>query len=592
MKILNTAGAKYAEDIRKLEAALAQSGALKLGYTLYGLGRAMVMPITVCCVLLYDLAVLVSKVVTCNTKGFKGHFLNTFIFHPLIYMASPMSAVSHLSWMRLRLKLDTAFYVESAPAKPPVVHGPPVIKAGPYVQASEEDMVKSEREERICWMLSQMPITLEGRKIVMVSLDAGGSGDFSFGLKALTVLKEKFSRASCYFASDSPLKAYKLNLNHNHSILHDGSEPGRLEYAEVSGLVNKVEPDVVILAPVVRDGIKVEAPIIPIQEYGFDDETAGHVRGAYVAGPGPRYRGVLVQKELQKWAARLNAEDKLDRLKELSHLHPFHQQAILQGMSIEDFAGKWNLFLGYSSGERAQQEFLTSISILMRQKERSDNNLCFFFLGRAHPEVMKLPDDVAKKLQALGISQVEAVNLNGDGTEQQKTILAESGPRVRILFATLWPHDVITMIKASEDEVLTTGDQFWMECVAAGKRWVQENILYKKRAVKALIGLSKNQELEQLLENAHYRRPLMGKPLKGAEAQAEFFYRLRHEPALAKSLDILNADVVKEYSIDNWLCGMVIKTVLEKDPGFRELLASTDLAEIPSLEQPIIDFLN
>lgn len=436
-------------------------------------------------------------------------------------------------------------------------------------------------EDKLCEWLSLLPLDLSKTKNIVFSKDLGGFGDFSFGFKMLTILKRRFPGIKVSLVSDSPQRALMVNGNSNHHILmpQDIAQLCEISHSidedTIAHYISLNKPDMLIVAPVtcisrhVFKEVLSQIPHFFIREYGFD-----HARGLgeeedYISGAGRNYKGMIIDEELLTWSKSGKAEDRHLRMQELQQLSGELCRVILGEnyslAAIEAFNKEQELFFGYAS-IFFKLEFILSVAA-MHQKMNSQKTLTFVFPGNSVGIADEL-QQIRKELDSLSIGMIEIEDIAATGRETIK-VNDSNGRTLRLIFAgSLETADFKQLIKASEKEMLTTGDQSWSEGIAAFKHWCQEVIVHKRNALKAVIDLAQKHspKLHSFLYKSSER--IKGDSLYGInhrrwKAQSEVLIQARLDTQIAREWEKLNAFICEKYNIETWLAGMVIKKTLE-----------------------------
>ncbi len=448
-------------------------------------------------------------------------------------------------------------------------------------------------EDLLCQYLSDIPRNLQGKKFLVLSLDLGGFGDFVFGLKSLDLIQRQFPGARVALATDSPARAALVNTARNHQILQPQNVRDKMPLEEIVPVMEEFRPDFLIVAPVTHfnraplSRLLDQTPHMFIREYGFTSRFAPMEGNEYISGAGRDFKGMMIHTDLVKWA---NSEDSKDVLKRLSNLQFLHDSRIVKALldssyseeSVANFAQRYELFLGYSQRPESKREFIVSVAKMTYQYAKTEKNLCFFFMGQADHRLLTELEICTRELTDLQIGEIQFIDpLQGS----KKVVLNVNNPRVlRIVQAPLSSSEVISMLKASEKETLSTGDQFWSETISANKHWIQENLCHKREALKSVIGLAQTipsylrgkQDFYHLLARAHHTVAIFQKnPLERCEAQAQLLYQARITPTIAADWRAMNNLVTSENILETWMTGMIIKKFLELNPRIKREIDQT-----------------
>ena len=433
--------------------------------------------------------------------------------------------------------------------------------------------------------LAKLEVDFSGKKMVIFSKDLGGFGDFTFGIKTLSILQKRFPGLNCALATDNPNKALKVNNDH-HVMMPPKGHQDNLPLSLVARYIEHFKPDFLVAAPVTHfdrhpfAGILSNVPHVFIREYGFTGKQSPLEKGDFIGGAGNDWKGVIVHQELLAWAEAVEAKNPLNRLAQLQNVHPEIQMAILgDGYSehaINNFNQSQELFMGYGRTD-SRVMFVLSIAKMLQQLQ-TQKNPCFVLFGSDYENMRETMAEQKNELIEFGVGQIEWINTNKFPHEKtiEKLMDNNNSKKIKIVMTQLLPQDVIPLMKATEKEILTTGDQSWIESISANKHWMQEFLIHKEDSVKGVISLIKelpnydprNPEFFNLINRANSK-------IKGSsvfkvsrerwEAQAHLFYQARTNHRVAQDWDRLNSRVTSEYPIEEWLIGIIIKKYLERN---------------------------
>lgn len=437
-------------------------------------------------------------------------------------------------------------------------------------------------EDLLSQYLSEIPSGTKNRRFLVLSLDRGGFGDFVFGLKSLDMIRRKFPQAEVALVTDSPQRAALVNANYKHTILQPKNIKNQMPLIDIVPSIIEFRPDFLIVAPITNFNrtplakILETTPHLFIREYGFTERFFPMQGDEYISGAGEKFQGMMIHSDLVKWAASEDFSDPLIRLRNLQQLADFRiTRALLQAEyseeSIVNFSQQYELFLGYSQRPESKREFIISIAKMAYQHAKIKKNLCFFFMGHPNENLLALLEGHSKELTELQIGRIEFSDPVQGGN---KIIVLDPNKSkiLRMVQAQLSSEDVIIMLKASEKETLTTGDQFWSETISANKRWIQEVLYYKSVALSSVVELAKiipsylkgDRAFYPLLQEAQRFVPLSQKqPLERCDAQALLLYQARTNVAIAKDWEALNRLITSEHILEKWMLGMIVKKILE-----------------------------
>jgi hypothetical protein len=454
------------------------------------------------------------------------------------------------------------------------------------LQALDHAMIQIS-EDILSHYLAKLYVNFTAKKIVVLSIDLGGYGDFTFGFKTLGILNNRFLGIQSVLATDSPTRALKVNGTYNQAVLtpHQPSKE-KLTMTQVVDMIAEFNPDLFIVAPVTHvsrepfQKIMQRIPSLFIREYGFGKRLAYTKESDYISGAGvDEWKGIMIHQEMLQWSESGNANHPLVRLSQLQHLPNEVVQAILgshySDQAILDFSNQSELFMAYGN-DLSKVEFILAI-LGMQQKLNSTVHPCFVLLGQADnlPALLK---EYRQELINGEIGTIEWINIDHPQHSTVEVIDPKFTKRMKLILVSLLPEDVLHLIKASEREVLTTGDQSWSECISAHKHWVQQYLIHKRDSVQGVINLVKEQsdyaqntKFFTLLKDANLLGNLLKIVPKRSQAQAELFFLSRTDKFFAKCWEELNSLICYHHTIEPWLVGIVIKKYLEHQyPSLKE----------------------
>lgn len=451
---------------------------------------------------------------------------------------------------------------------------------------SKEKLTYQTTENNLCKLLSKIRIPLTGKKIIVYTQDWGGFGDFVFGFKALSVIQKAFSECQLALITDSPKKALKVQMSNfpvlfSQELLDSYESMGRRDLVSI---IARESPDLLIIAPgttfaVSRvkfpDLLKQECPTLSplyIREYGWIKPNLGNA-GDYVSGVGlnPSLTGIFISDNLAKWSEKADTLSVHSRLTELQNIPGPLQKAILgeeySSEAIKQFASGNKLFMAYGA-LASQVEFMSAVT-KMHSRLGTQASFTFVNVG-ASPDSLQDEIKTSKDIfQTLNVGKITIHEPSGKKTEI--SINAGSSYNITCIPSRLDHSGIEALIKASEKEIMTTGDQSWGEAVSANKHWIQEDISHKRCSLHKVIKLS-HADLAQLFHKAFKEKHDRGKvDMDRIEAQANLLYQAKTSPKVAAHWDSLHHTIHNQYNIRPWLTGIVIKKLLENVPEFQEL---------------------
>lgn len=371
--------------------------------------------------------------------------------------------------------------------------------SSPYSPFSNAPLSREE-EERIRKELS-------GKKIFVCTEIPDGLGDYAGALQTLKYLRNFIPLENLGFIHEDngwdkvfnhPFANYyqKRPIESFFSLptLQDNDE-------DILQAVQKEKPSLVIFSPFflderVQNYINAKIQVLQVSE--LTCKPAGKPDCSSF-GFGSDDMGFPVHPELEKWSRDKRNFEELQRLKELERLPKEVQVAILEKefsvAASEAFAKSSKLYLGYANGPKGSDEeileyqrgFITGM-IKGNRKCEDDRDLCFYFMGKEKNDEAHflMTPDFQNKLKELNIREVELIGFTSEKespyANMKKTTylnLGVSGKKIRIIQAKTSPDDVPGLLKASEQFVLATGDQFMCESISARKRIIYQANVHK-----------------------------------------------------------------------------------------------------------------
>lgn len=214
--------------------------------------------------------------------------------------------------------------------------------------------------------------------------------------------------------------------------------------------------------------------------------------------------GFLFSQKLIDYFHNKNNENSLYRLStNLPHLTPPLSAAIVGQNEIDAFNKTHALYFGYAnSGDSYNYQMLFIAAMILRNENKKDGKQNLVFCLPGHPLFNgatleeRFSPEFVRFLTEYGFKQIE---LHARNTSQPepfiKTILpltqeTEANPRKIVIVASpLTSPDFLEVLKASENEVLCTGDQSLSEALSAGKRLFYEKLSHKSNHINRLCEL-------------------------------------------------------------------------------------------------------
>lgn len=388
---------------------------------------------------------------------------------------------------------------------------------------------------------------VQGRpKIAIIGQDLGGMGDYASVSRIQQFFHKTFSKKipqeniQVFMDNESgrDLKDYFPGVEFHPLKEVKEYNPDMVVAFEADHLKEEVLPEY----------LGAEVPIVDWGEYGVNRGEGAINTGLLVevgsVADGDDHtpeKGIFLDRDLVKWSAKMKSSK--DRLSALSQTSPGVQQAILgikaTKSSCEEFSSENRLFFGYSNEEgiieRGGKGAPSAVTYLLalakmqdcmpRFSENSElqkKDITVFLMGD-HDILAETGDDerflgnkaiggsecthssllqeeVQKELVASGISMLEISKYDIESsqiTSAKFLALREMHPNIRVkdpsnmktmrvITGGISHEDSIGLMKASEDEVLTTGDASLSEAISARKSIMYQQRFHKYHLAKGL----------------------------------------------------------------------------------------------------------
>jgi hypothetical protein len=395
---------------------------------------------------------------------------------------------------------------------------------------------------------------LKDKKVLVIVTEWGGYGDASCSYKIMRYLTENgiFKTENLAWINTvqefgdffDPQHQFKAKSCHIWDVRCDPfTKEWNGPHKAKSELIEELKkegfvPDLILIGPaygytsILDELEKLNIPIVHFLEYGH---TTGDPKDA-ILGVRDKQMGIHIDRPLLQWSEK--EHDVAEKLKELENLPEKLQVAILgkpySEDAVKEFQAKWRLFFSYASGalgtdffQKDKQAMVIAYAKMAYQYEKTDTNLCLFFMGQSFTT---LPEEDLQELRRLGVAKISWP------LEEEEIVLCEKGKEIKIINSILKPEQVPILLKASEDEVLTTGDQFFSECVSSQKHFIYQTLPHKK---PLLMDLEKqasqiDEEFGKLFTEAH-TSPNISKGSFSKEGVAKLLYQGRVNKKMAKA---------------------------------------------------------
>ncbi|MCH9616942.1 MAG: hypothetical protein SP1CHLAM9_02410 [Chlamydiia bacterium] len=391
-------------------------------------------------------------------------------------------------------------------------------------------------------------------KIAIIGQDLGGMGDYASVDRIQQFFHKTFSKKiprenmQVFMDNDKgrDLDSYFPGVEF-HPLKNIGKfEPDMIVAFEGDFLKERVLPE--------HLGKRV-VPILDWGEYGVTHGEGAINTGLIADGsivPGcsdrPPEKGIFLDKELVKWSSKM--KDPKQRLSALPEVSAGIQQAILGGKATErrcnDFSSENRLFFGYSNEEGIKERggdgapsaitYLLALAKMQGSMPRASTNaelqkknMTIFLMG--DHDILAEAGDQSKYLGNTAIGGAECTHSSLLQVEVQRELVSsgifmlevarydkssdqivavkflpirEMNPHarvrdssnlktMRVIMGSISHKDSIGLMKASEDEVLVTGDGSLSEAISARK-----SIMYQQRHHKYHLSLGLKSRFPQL----------------------------------------------------------------------------------------------
>lgn len=356
---------------------------------------------------------------------------------------------------------------------------------------------KIEEEVKETHECTELKLRLKDKKIVVITREIGGLGDYLCAKKICLYAHEKLGipLENIALASAANEEAQKI-------LKHEGLNLIKDKYEDIIAFKASLQ----IFSPVTDDffvsprlGLGSPIPTLVIAEYGFKKniflESYKNLH-AYSFGLDEDSLGFIPSTELRKWSNIKDSFSKIEKLQKLSSVPVQFQKAILgkpySQEVIEEFSKSSKFYFGYAHNKTEIYSFIEAVAG-MNHALKDTSDLTFYFMGQT--EIISFLKNKRyyggvkgmsyseKALQEAGISKFCVVNaLNGETYES--VLDPKSKKTIRLVVGHISSECVSAMHMASEDESLVTGDQSFSEVISAGKYPVYERYNHKEKLYK------------------------------------------------------------------------------------------------------------
>jgi hypothetical protein len=329
--------------------------------------------------------------------------------------------------------------------------------------------------------------------IAVFTHEAQGKGDLMLGVKTADALRANFPRTeqnkndiSLVTAEAAAKKEPGVfaDAGHPFTVL-DGTRPAAPDLPGRGPTHAVVAPQLAVTKEFQQSVGKWGSTVSAMTEYSKKEDLPPNAAKAtgYTTGLGPTEVGITfdaglraykkqqdqIQGEGAKRTARLENLQALRSPELLAGLFPENQQ-----QAARDFAAAASSRLYFAYSNKSAQRFARTVAELERGKGHDVH------IVQSTPKGMPELDDTVKgELAALGVGRVRVVTVDGKASTLTSTDVDTGGAGKTMHWITTnrVPHDdMLTLIKASEPIVMTTGNQSTSEALSAGKTVMYESI--------------------------------------------------------------------------------------------------------------------
>ncbi len=352
--------------------------------------------------------------------------------------------------------------------------------------------------------LNQLYSCLEwtGRAPITVYTDeANGKGDLMLGVKTADALRENFP-VSGENKNDISLMTHKGNrylkkhpdffeqFGHPYTVL-GGMFPDAPALAPGAGPTDVVvAPQLGSTKPFQESVGKWGSEVSAMNEYARDEPLPAGAQGRsalHTTGLEEHEAGITFHAGLRAYKKEQDAktDEREKRAARLDHLEALKSKELItalfppeQERTARDFAASAGSRLYFAYSNKSAQRFALTVAEVEHGSSHDVH------VVQSTPKAKPTVDaSVAATLAGLGVSKVRLVEVDLQTSQVKSTDVATGGQGKTMHWITTSgvPHDdMITMIKASEPIMMTTGNQSTSEALSAGKTILYESIGQKQ----------------------------------------------------------------------------------------------------------------
>ncbi len=317
---------------------------------------------------------------------------------------------------------------------------------------------------------------LTNKNYLIITYEINGQGDLSCGMKVANDLHERLGiPVKNILISSNKVKGIDNFNKHNFKSI---------SLKEIESLHKQQAVDLQIIAP--TDGFSgvdctvEKAPALALLEYGFTPLKSHRVMSKAL-GIGKEEIGILIDPSLKEWGFSEEAKSSRNRMQQLEQLDPTLKAAIMGKKSFDELNNKHALYMSY-----APEKFLLKFIEVLSEKNHSSHKNNIFVLPNLSATAIK---DL--NLKALHFRKIKVIDLNQPST--QHSIKSEetetTDKKITIIRGRIVHSAMLTLMKATEREILVTGDQSLSEAIAGNKNFIYIAPEHKEKLSKDLKNL-------------------------------------------------------------------------------------------------------
>lgn len=360
------------------------------------------------------------------------------------------------------------------------------------------------------------------QNIAVVAIQLDNLGDISGAQKISEMVRTSFpqSNVSLAFLPHEFNEMQKLFLGDYQPI--DSKEvkrvfPGILDEADLRKKIDSI--GLLILFPICQlsDVPKMVSdcgkPYIYLGEYGSGITKAAQRGELYPLGLAKNEIGVLFPEDLNAYYHQNKGQTSLEKLSCLSLLPKGLQGAILgESYTLErtrSFDATSKLYMAYAQEDRNDSfsDYLSSLCELSNPEQNYDVTVCLL-TKYDNEKITQILKGIHAALFRNRFKTTQVFEVNDRFTKKQKDVSfhekAKGKRNLKIIFCKLTQPEVVALLKSSQDEVLTTGDQSFMEAMALRKVIGYSLESHKIDFMESFVNLAsaKNKDLGDLFSKA------------------------------------------------------------------------------------------